>query len=82
MSVLRKKFLFVVAVSVTALTLIQPLSAQNSGTPDVGKKLPPSAASAAADQKAADGMSSRPTSTPTDADRKADAAMETPNAAK
>jgi hypothetical protein len=82
MSVLRKRFLFVAAACVTVLALIQSLSAQDSGTADTGKKLPPPAASAAADQKAAAAMSNRPTSAPTDADRKAAATMGTPDPAK
>jgi hypothetical protein len=83
MSVLRKKFLFVVAASVTVLALIQSPSAQNSGTAGgTGKNLPPAAVSATADKKAADGMSNQTTSAPTDADRKAAAVMAAPKSAE
>jgi hypothetical protein len=80
MRVLRKKFLFVAAASVTVLTFIQSPSAQNSGTAGKGKDVP--AVSAAADKKAADAMSNQPTSGSTEADRKADAAMGASNPAK
>ena len=75
---LRTKFLCVAAVSATVLALIQSPSAQNSGTAGTGKNLPPPAASAASDQKAADAMSNQPSSAPTDADRKAAASMGDP----
>jgi hypothetical protein len=75
MSNLRKKFLCLTAASVTVLALIQSPSAQNAGTVDKGKGVPP-AVSAAADRKASDAMSNAPTSAPTDVDRKASAAME------
>jgi len=73
MSVLRKGFLFVAAASVTVLALTQSPSAQDSGTAGKGKDVP--AVSAAADKKASDAMLNQPTSAPTDADKKAAAAM-------
>ena len=76
MSVLRKKFLFVAAASVTVLAFIQSPSAQNSETAGKGKDVP--AVSAAADKKAVDAMSNQTTSAPTDADRKAAATMGAP----
>ena len=82
MSVLRKRFLFIAAASITVLALTQSPSAQNSGTAGTGKNLPPPAVSAAADKKAADTMSNQPTSGSTEADRKADAAMRAPDPAK
>jgi hypothetical protein len=80
MRVLRKKFLFVAAASVTVLAFIQSPSAQNSETAGKGKDVP--AVSAAADKKAADAMSAQPTSGSTEADRKADATMGASNPAK
>ena len=80
MSVLRKRFLFVAAASIMVLALTQSPSAQDSGTAGKGKDVP--AVSAAADKKAADAMSNQPTSGSTEADRKAAAAMGTPDPAK
>jgi hypothetical protein len=80
MRALCKKFIFVAAAAVTVLAFIQSPSAQNSGTAGKGKDVP--AVSAAADQKAADAMSTPPTSGSTEADRKADTAMGASNPAK
>jgi hypothetical protein len=62
------------------LAFIQSPSAQNSGTAGKGNDVP--AVSAAADKKAADAMSNQSTSGPTEADRKADAAMRASDPAK
>jgi hypothetical protein len=75
MSVLRRKCLFIVTISVTILAFVQSPSAQNSGTAGRGKQVPAPAVSAAADKKAADAMLNLPASAPADADRKAAAAM-------
>jgi len=82
MSVLRQKLLYLATASVMVLALTQSTSAQNSGTVGKEKVLPPPAASAAADRKASDAMSNPPISAPTDAGRKAAAAMEAPNPAQ
>jgi hypothetical protein len=82
MSELCKKFLCVAVASVAVLAFIQSPSAQNSGTVGTRKAVSTPAASAAADKKASDAMSNRPASAPTDADRKAAAAMEVRNPAQ
>jgi hypothetical protein len=82
MSELRQKLLYLATASVMVLALTQSTSAQNSGTVGKEKVLPPPAASAAADRKASDAMSTSPISAPTDAHRKAAAAMEAPNPAQ
>jgi hypothetical protein len=74
MSILRKNLLSVAAAAVTVLGFIQSPSAQNLPTAGMGKDV--SAAAAAADKKAADAMLNQSNSVPTDADRKAAAAMQ------
>jgi len=82
MSELRQKLVCLATASVMVLAFMQSPSAQNSGTAGKEKVLPPPAVSAAADKKADDAMSSLPTSAPTEADRKAAAAMGASDPAK